>query len=75
MDFAAVRTGQDRAEVARVLPERQLRYVPDAVRALPVPDGTVCEYYRSNGNLLDQADVYRLCYEGSRLAAKDVLPG
>lgn len=74
-DFAAVRVGQDVAEVARFLPEQQFRYVPDAVRALPVPPGTVCAYYRSNGNLLDQVDVYRLCYAGSRLAAKDVLPG
>ncbi|WP_405435393.1 hypothetical protein OG373_02135 [Streptomyces avidinii] len=74
-DFAAVRVGQERGELARLLPEQQFRYVPDAVRALPVPPGTVCAYYRSNGNLLDQVDVYRLCYAGSRLAAKDVLPG
>ncbi|MFJ6482386.1 MULTISPECIES: sensor histidine kinase [unclassified Streptomyces] len=74
-DFAEVRVGQDVAEVARFLPEQQFRYVPDAVRALPVPPGTVCAYYRSNGNLLDQVDVYRLCYAGSRLVAKDVLPG
>ncbi|MER6450087.1 sensor histidine kinase [Streptomyces venezuelae] len=74
-DFAAVRVGQDVAEVTPFLPEQQFRYVPDALRALPAPPGTVCAYYRSNGNLLDQVDVYRLCYEGSRLAAKDVLPG
>ncbi|MFG2987803.1 sensor histidine kinase [Streptomyces sp. NPDC048257] len=74
-DFAAVRVGQDRGEVARFLPEQQFRYVPDAVRALPVPPGTVCAYYRSNGNLLDEVDVYRLCYAGSRLVAKDVLRG
>ncbi|WP_234319060.1 sensor histidine kinase [Streptomyces sp. NRRL S-237] len=76
VDFATLRPGQDRVEVARLLPERQFRYVPDAVRALPAPPGTDCSYYRSNGNLLDdQVDLYRLCYEGSRLVAKDVLPG
>ncbi|MFD4739753.1 sensor histidine kinase [Streptomyces virginiae] len=75
VDFAALRPGQDRVEVDRLLPERQFRYLPDAVRALPVPPGTDCAYYRSNGNLLDQVDLYRLCYEGSRLVAKDVLPG
>ncbi|MFB6821455.1 sensor histidine kinase [Streptomyces virginiae] len=75
VDFAALRPGQDRSEAARLLPERQFRYLPDAVRALPVPPGTDCAYYRSNGNLLDQVDLYRLCYEGSRLVAKDVLPG
>ncbi|MFA7768537.1 sensor histidine kinase [Streptomyces sp. NRRL S-448] len=74
-DFAVVRVGQDLGEVAHFLPEQQFRYVPDAVRAVPVPPGTVCAYYRSNGNLLDQVDVYRLCYAGSRLVAKDVLPG
>lgn len=36
-DFAAVRVGQDAAEVVRFLPEQQFRYVPDALRALPVP--------------------------------------
>ncbi|MFE6085364.1 hypothetical protein [Streptomyces virginiae] len=75
VDLAALRPGQDRVEVDRLLPERQFRYLPDAVRALPVPPGTDCAYYRSNGNLLDQVDLYRLCYEGSRLVAKDVLPG
>ncbi|MDX3538355.1 histidine kinase [Streptomyces sp. MB09-01] len=73
-DFAALRPGQERTELARLLPDREFRYVPDAVKALPAPPGTVCAYYRSNGSLLDQADVYRLCYTGSRLTAKDVLP-
>ncbi|MEU7725613.1 histidine kinase [Streptomyces sp. NPDC040724] len=73
-DFAALRTGQERSELAHLLPDREFRYVPDALRALPAPPGTECAYYRSHGSLLDQADVYRLCYAGSRLAAKDVLP-
>ncbi|MEJ8640369.1 histidine kinase [Streptomyces sp. MS1.HAVA.3] len=74
-DFAALRPGQDRAELAHLLPDRQFRYVPEAVtKARPAPPGTVCEYYRSNSNLLDEVDVYRLCYAGSRLTAKDVLP-
>ncbi|WP_404952825.1 sensor histidine kinase [Streptomyces sp. 147326] len=73
-DFAALRTGQERTELAPLLPDRDFRYVPDAVKALPAPPGTVCAYYRSSGSLLDQADVYRLCYSGSRLTAKDVLP-
>ncbi|WP_327411737.1 hypothetical protein [Streptomyces sp. NBC_01233] len=34
----------------------------------------MCAYYCSNGILLDQADVYRLCSSGSRLTARDVLP-
>ncbi|WP_375137994.1 ATP-binding protein [Streptomyces sp. CG 926] len=75
VDYAALRPGQNRGEVARLLPERPFRYVPDAVRALPAPPGTDCAYYRSNGNLLDQVDLYRLCYAGSHLVAKDALPG
>ncbi|MEU9083805.1 histidine kinase [Streptomyces sp. NPDC048357] len=73
-EFAALRPGQERAELAHLLPDREFRYVPDAVKAVPAPAGTACAYYRSNGSVLDQADVYRLCYAGSRLAAKDVLP-
>ncbi|MFD6973239.1 sensor histidine kinase [Streptomyces sp. NPDC059949] len=74
-DFAALQPGQDRAELARLLPDRQFRYAPEAVtKARPAPPGAVCAYYRSNSNLLDEVDVYRLCYEGSRLTSKDVLP-
>ncbi|WP_405792229.1 histidine kinase [Streptomyces sp. NBC_00029] len=42
VDFAALRPGQDRSEVAPRLPERQFRYVPDAVRARPAPPPTPC---------------------------------
>ncbi|MFI1944535.1 ATP-binding protein [Streptomyces virginiae] len=37
VDFAALRPGQDRVEVDRLLPERQFRYLPDAVRAPTAP--------------------------------------
>lgn len=73
-DYAALRTGQDRARFAGVLPERPYPYPSDAMRAWPAPDGAACDFYRSNGSLLGEADVYRLCYSGSRLVAKDVLP-
>ncbi|MFF2639569.1 sensor histidine kinase [Streptomyces niveus] len=74
-DFADLRIGQGRAEFAHVLPARQFPYVSDSVTSRPRPTGTVCEFYRSNGSLLDQVDVYRLCYDGSRLVTKDVIPG
>ncbi|MFJ9054085.1 sensor histidine kinase [Streptomyces bacillaris] len=75
-DFAGLRTGRTSTELARVLPERQFPYVPDRVADdHPEPPGTVCAFYRSNGNLLEQVDIYRLCYADSRLVAKDVLPG
>ncbi|MEF3116768.1 sensor histidine kinase [Streptomyces chrestomyceticus] len=73
-DYAALRTGEERARFADVLPERPYPYPSHAMRAWPAPDGAACDFYRSNGSLLGEADVYRLCYSGSRLVAKDVLP-
>ncbi|MFE7462918.1 sensor histidine kinase [Streptomyces sp. NPDC057499] len=74
-DYAAIQVGQERAEFARLLPPRGYRYPSDAARAVPRPDGSVCTFYRSNGNLLDQVDLYRLCFSDGRLIAKDVIPG
>lgn len=74
-DFADLRIGRDRAEFAHVLPARQFPYVSDSTKSRPRPTGTVCEFYRSSGSLLDQVDVYRLCYADSRLVTKDVVPG
>ncbi|WP_242574263.1 sensor histidine kinase [Streptomyces sp. NP-1717] len=74
-DYAQLHVGADRAEFANVLPARQFPYVSDSVKARPRPAGTTCAYYRSSGSLLDQVDVYRLCYSGSRLVSKDVVPG
>ncbi|MGW1187208.1 sensor histidine kinase [Streptomyces sp. NPDC002559] len=73
--YAAIRVGQERAEFARLLPARSYRYPPDTARSAPRPYGSECEFYRSNGNLLDQVDMYRLCFSGDRLVAKDVMPG
>ncbi|MFJ4879566.1 sensor histidine kinase [Streptomyces sp. NPDC088745] len=74
-DFAELRTGQPRDSFAGRLPDQEYAYVPDGVRAVPRPPATRCEYYRSNSNVLDRVDVYRLCFAGPRLVAKDVLPG
>ncbi|MGW3085553.1 sensor histidine kinase [Streptomyces sp. NPDC001108] len=75
VDYAAVRIGQDRAELVRLLPPRGYRYPSDAARTVPRPYGSTCVFYRSNGSLLDQADLYRLCFSDGRLVAKDVIPG
>ncbi|MFD9606281.1 sensor histidine kinase [Streptomyces sp. NPDC059970] len=75
LDYAALRIGAPRSSYAAVLPQQTFRYPSDRMKAQPAPEGTDCEFYRSNTNLLDQADVYRLCWSGSRLAAKDVLSG
>lgn len=72
--YAAIHVGQERAEFAHLLPIQSYPYPSDNVRSAPQPRGTKCEFYRSNGNLLDQVDMYRLCFVGDRLTAKDVLP-
>ncbi|MFB6944873.1 sensor histidine kinase [Streptomyces sp. NPDC056237] len=72
--YAAIHVGQERAEFAHLLPLQSHPYPSDIVRSVPQPLGTKCEFYRSNGNLLDRVDVYRLCFSGDRLTAKDVLP-
>ncbi|WP_424185397.1 sensor histidine kinase [Actinokineospora sp. G85] len=72
-DYEALRLGQSRAEFADVLPAREFRFVSDEVREAPKPAGATCEHYRSNSNLLAQVDVFRLCYTGGRLVAKEAL--
>ena len=72
-DYAALRVGQRRAEIASRLPSRQYPERPPGVREPPVPSGARCEYYRSSGNVPARDVVYRLCFKDGRLASKDVL--
>ncbi|MGW5866478.1 sensor histidine kinase [Streptomyces sp. NPDC055239] len=74
-DYERLRIGQQRHEFAHALPQRPYPYPSDHAREAPRPPGTTCTFYRSNSNPLDQADVYRLCYSGSHLIAKDTLRG
>ncbi|MFF3839875.1 sensor histidine kinase [Streptomyces sp. NPDC001930] len=71
--YEELHVGGTRAELAELLPARPFPYPPDDARAAPRPPGTECVFYRSNGNLLAEVDLYRLCWSGLRLAAKDVL--
>ncbi|UFQ19634.1 MULTISPECIES: sensor histidine kinase [Streptomyces] len=71
--YEEMRVGTPRAELVRILPRRPFPYAPDSLRAAPRPPGTTCDFYRSNGNVLDDVDLYRLCYSGGRLVAKDTL--
>ncbi|AXB44814.1 histidine kinase [Amycolatopsis albispora] len=65
--------GQQRADLAAVLPSRQKQYrakLPEP----PVPDGAVCEYYGTDEGLLEFSDhAYRLCFRDGRLAGKDLI--
>ncbi len=73
--YAGLRPGMSAAQVARVLPEREVRD-PPTDRAPAAPPGTDCRYYRASGELLVSVDHYRLCFDAGsgRLAAKDVVP-
>ncbi|MEU7280412.1 histidine kinase [Streptomyces sp. NPDC045431] len=71
--YEGLRVGTPRADLTPVLPARPFRYAPEAARSAPAPPGATCDFYRSNGNLLEEVDLYRLCYSGGRLVAKDTV--
>ncbi|MET9434928.1 hypothetical protein [Streptomyces sp. NPDC006551] len=71
--YEEMRVGQSRTDVAHLLPPRPFPYPPDEAKAAPRPPGATCDFYRSSGSLLDEVDLYRLCYSGPRLVAKDTL--
>lgn len=72
-DFARLRVGQDRSEVDRVLPGRQLAHHPSA--AEPEGRGIRCEYYAMTADRFDDrsGDAYRLCFRGGVLVTRDAL--
>ncbi|MGI5169592.1 hypothetical protein ACQEU3_35105 [Spirillospora sp. CA-253888] len=73
-DYAALRPGQDRARVERVLPRRELA-PSDAqrIRATvpPAAPGADCRFYRPDANPLGLGAAYRICFLDGRLASKD----
>ncbi|MER6408512.1 histidine kinase [Streptomyces viridosporus] len=71
--YAGLRPGDPADEVARVLPERDVRD-PPAERAPAPPGGADCRYYRASGELFVSVDHFRLCFDEGRLVAKDVIP-
>ncbi|MBO2454717.1 two-component sensor histidine kinase [Actinomadura barringtoniae] len=73
-DYNALRTGQPRADIERVLPRNELLNSADIAAQFPAPPpGSACRFYRSDGNLLGVGTVYRLCFTAGRLAAKDAV--
>ncbi len=72
-DYRALRIGAERAAVERVLPPRQWISAGAARRHHPEPPGMTCRYYRPHANVLGMSAFYRLCFQGDRLARKDVL--
>jgi hypothetical protein len=74
-DYASLRIGQDRAEMARFLPDRQSHRRPAA--AEPEQPGTACEYYDMTADRFDNrsGDVYRLCFRDGVLVSADAFTG
>ncbi|MEU9375506.1 histidine kinase [Streptomyces sp. NPDC048255] len=72
--FDELTTGRERAELVPLLPARAYPYPPDHARSAPRPPGATCEFYRSGRDLLDEVDLYRLCWSGDTLVAKDTVP-
>lgn len=70
--FARITVGQTRAEIDPLLPDRTL-WGGAAPTDPPAPPGTDCVLYRPDADLLGLREVYRLCFAGDRLVAKDVI--
>ncbi|GAA2072838.1 sensor histidine kinase [Streptomyces albiaxialis] len=74
-DFAHLRVGQDRSEVAPYLPDRQ---TPERPAENPrAGRGDECEFYAMTADrFADRSgDVYRLCFEGDTLVSARALAG
>lgn len=74
-DYAALRLGQNRSEVAHVLPDRQLPYRPRAYE--PKGPGIRCEYYAVTTArfVSSSGDAYQLCFQDGRLIGRTVFGG
>lgn len=72
-DYARLRVGQDRAEVERLLPDRQTSHRP--VTAEPRGHGTTCEYYAMTADRFDDrsGDAYRICFRENTVVSLDAL--
>ncbi|MBW8818800.1 MAG: sensor histidine kinase [Streptomyces sp.] len=72
-DYARLHVGQDRAEVERLLPDRQTNHRP--LTAEPTGDGTTCEYYAMTANRFDDrsGDAYQLCFRQDTLVYLDTI--
>ncbi|WP_226961609.1 MULTISPECIES: sensor histidine kinase [Streptomyces] len=73
-DFARLRVGQERAEIAPLLPDRETPHRPDSSVG-PPPAGADCSYYALTADPLDDGsgDAYRLCFDDGTLVSADVL--
>lgn len=70
-DYAALRVGDTRDHVERLLPPVQATEAGTVRARVPEPPGARCRYYRPTADLLGTGHLYRLCFSGGRLTAKN----
>ncbi|MEV7868404.1 histidine kinase [Streptomyces sp. NPDC088124] len=71
--FDRLEAGRSRAELAHLLPARAFPYPPDHIRSAARPPDADCAFYRSGRDLLNEVDLYRLCWRDDVLVAKDTM--
>lgn len=72
--YAQLRVGQNRSEVASLLPAGGLDGPTPMLAEPPVPENTVCLYYQARSGFMDFSnDMYRLCFGHGVLVSKDHL--
>jgi hypothetical protein len=70
-DYAALRIGQPQHQVEQVLPRMQTTDAGVVRTIVPEPARAECRYYRPDADLLGVSRVYRLCFTGGHLTAKN----
>ncbi|MGA4850450.1 histidine kinase [Streptomyces sp. G5(2025)] len=79
-DYARLRVGAPRAEVAHLLPDQAATDPPVERAPAPPPEGADCAYYRASGELFTAVPYFRVCFGGdngenrARLVDKAVIP-
>ncbi|GGY10714.1 sensor histidine kinase [Streptomyces hiroshimensis] len=73
-DYAALHVGAPYADVAPLLPDRQVADPPDDRAPGTPPTGAECRYYRASGELFVSVEHFRLCFRDGHLVAKSRIP-
>lgn len=72
--YTQLQVGQDRAQVAPLLPAGGLDGPTPMLAETPAPENTECRYYQARSGFLDFSnDMFRLCFDDGVLVSKDHL--
>lgn len=70
-DYAALRIGDPETTVTGTLPRMETPDADVVRQTVPEPAHAHCRYYRPDAGLIGTGRIYRLCFAGGRLTAKD----